>query len=37
MNTKKVWLVTGTSKGLGLSLVQQLLKKGYNVAATTRD
>ncbi len=37
MNTKKVWLVTGASKGLGLSLVQQLVKKGYNVAATTRD
>lgn len=37
MNTKKAWLVTGASKGLGLSLVQQLVKEGYNVAATSRD
>lgn len=37
MNTAKVWLVTGASKGLGLSLVQQLLQKGYKVAATSRD
>ncbi|SKB38022.1 NADP-dependent 3-hydroxy acid dehydrogenase YdfG [Parapedobacter luteus] len=37
MNTKKVWFVTGASKGLGLSLVQALLKAGYAVAATSRD
>lgn len=36
MNTKKVWLVTGASKGLGLSLVKMLLNKGYSVAATSR-
>lgn len=36
MNTKKVWFVTGASKGLGLSLVKQLLKEGYQVAATSR-
>jgi len=36
MNTKKVWLVTGASKGLGLSLVKKLLNEGYQVAATSR-
>lgn len=34
---KKVWFVTGASKGLGLALVKQLLKEGYNVAATSRS
>lgn len=37
METKKVWFVTGASKGLGLILVQKLLREGYNVAATSRD
>jgi NAD(P)-dependent dehydrogenase (short-subunit alcohol dehydrogenase family) len=37
METKKVWFVTGASKGLGLVLVQKLLGNGYNVAATSRD
>ncbi|MBB5622201.1 NAD(P)-dependent dehydrogenase (short-subunit alcohol dehydrogenase family) [Pedobacter cryoconitis] len=37
MKPKKVWLVTGTSKGLGLTLVKKLLKEGYRVAATSRD
>jgi NAD(P)-dependent dehydrogenase (short-subunit alcohol dehydrogenase family) len=32
----KVWYITGTSKGLGLSLVKALLQQGYRVAATTR-
>lgn len=36
MNTKKVWFVTGSSKGLGLSLVKALLDQGYQVAATSR-
>ncbi|MBE9463207.1 oxidoreductase [Dyadobacter subterraneus] len=36
MDNKKVWFVTGASKGLGLSLVKQLLSAGYNVAATSR-
>lgn len=36
MNTKKVWLVTGASKGLGSSLVKRLLNEGYRVAATSR-
>lgn len=37
MNTKKVWLVTGASKGLGLALVKKLVEQGYNVAATSRE
>ena len=31
------WFVTGTSRGLGLELVTQLLARGENVAATTRS
>jgi len=31
------WFVTGTSSGLGLDLVTQLLQRGDNVAATTRS
>jgi NAD(P)-dependent dehydrogenase (short-subunit alcohol dehydrogenase family) len=37
MENQKVWFVTGASKGLGLSLVKQLLDKGYKVAATSRN
>ncbi|MBO0322392.1 SDR family NAD(P)-dependent oxidoreductase [Muricauda sp. CAU 1633] len=37
MDTKKVWLVTGASKGLGLALVKKLLDQGYPVAATSRS
>ncbi|GAB3705804.1 SDR family NAD(P)-dependent oxidoreductase [Spirosoma flavus] len=37
MDTQKVWFVTGASKGLGLSLVKQLLQAGYSVAATSRS
>jgi NAD(P)-dependent dehydrogenase (short-subunit alcohol dehydrogenase family) len=37
MTTKKIWFVTGASKGLGLTLVQQLLAEGYAVAATSRN
>lgn len=37
MDTKKVWFVTGASKGLGLSLVKKLLIQGYRVAATSRN
>jgi NAD(P)-dependent dehydrogenase (short-subunit alcohol dehydrogenase family) len=36
MDTKRVWFVTGASKGLGLSLAKQLLNAGYQVAATSR-
>jgi NAD(P)-dependent dehydrogenase (short-subunit alcohol dehydrogenase family) len=35
--SNKVWFVTGASKGLGLSLVNNLLKQGYRVAATSRN
>ena len=31
------WFVTGTSRGLGAELVRQLLRRGDNVAATTRS
>jgi NAD(P)-dependent dehydrogenase (short-subunit alcohol dehydrogenase family) len=37
METKKVWFVTGASKGLGFALVKRLLKEGYKVAASSRD
>lgn len=37
METKKVWFVTGASKGLGLSLIKKLLNEGYYVAATSRS
>jgi NAD(P)-dependent dehydrogenase (short-subunit alcohol dehydrogenase family) len=37
MGMKKVWFITGASKGLGLSLVNQLLKAGQYVAATSRN
>ncbi|WPO83935.1 SDR family NAD(P)-dependent oxidoreductase [Chryseobacterium sp. JJR-5R] len=36
METKKVWFVTGASKGLGLALVKKLLGQGYRVVATSR-
>jgi NAD(P)-dependent dehydrogenase (short-subunit alcohol dehydrogenase family) len=34
---RKVWLVTGSSSGFGLSTVKALLQHGYQVAATTRS
>ena len=37
MENKKVWFVTGASKGLGLALVKKLLSQGYKVAATSRN
>ncbi len=36
METKKVWFVTGASKGLGLALAKKLLEQGYRVVATSR-
>lgn len=36
-NNKKVWFITGASKGFGLSLVKQLLDAGQFVAATSRN
>jgi len=37
MDTRKVWLVTGASKGLGLTLVKKLLAANYRVVATSRN
>jgi len=37
MNNSKVWYVTGSSQGLGLTLVKKLLVSGYRVAATSRS
>ncbi|WP_346984579.1 SDR family NAD(P)-dependent oxidoreductase [Chryseobacterium sp. POE27] len=37
MNISKVWYITGASKGIGRSLVEQLLLRGYKVAATSRQ
>lgn len=36
-NNKKVWFITGASKGFGLSIVKQLLCAGHFVAATSRN
>ena len=36
MNSRKTWLITGASKGLGLTLAKKLLAQGYNVVATSR-
>ncbi|VXA92119.1 NADP-dependent 3-hydroxy acid dehydrogenase YdfG [Flavobacterium sp. 9AF] len=37
MSTKKVWFITGTSKGLGLALTKLALSQGHKVVATSRD
>src|ERR1700761_296144 len=37
MSGKKVWYITGASKGIGFALAQQLLSKGHSVAATSRS
>ena len=37
MSNKKVWLVTGCSKGLGKALVEELIAQGYSVAGTSRS
>lgn len=37
MEKQKVWFITGASKGLGLTLVKELLQQGYGVAATSRS
>ncbi|KAM9972825.1 hypothetical protein ACTFIR_012195 [Dictyostelium discoideum] len=34
---QKTWLISGSSKGLGFSLLIKLLKSGFNVAAFTRN
>jgi len=37
LENKKVWFVTGASKGLGLTLTKKLLDEGFRVAATSRS
>lgn len=37
MGNKKVWFITGASKGLGLELAKKLLAEGFKVAATSRN
>jgi len=37
MEAKKVWFITGSSKGLGLILAKKLLQKDYRVVAATRN
>ncbi|MCL4637640.1 MULTISPECIES: oxidoreductase [Olivibacter] len=37
MENKKVWFITGASKGLGLALAKQLLQIGHQVVATSRN
>ncbi|KAK5575013.1 hypothetical protein RB653_010268 [Dictyostelium firmibasis] len=36
LDNSKIWFVTGTSSGIGLSLVKKLLINGYKVSALTR-
>ncbi|KAM9985243.1 hypothetical protein ACTFIZ_008789 [Dictyostelium cf. discoideum] len=36
VNENKIWLITGTSSGIGLELVKKLLRHGYKVSALTR-
>jgi NAD(P)-dependent dehydrogenase (short-subunit alcohol dehydrogenase family) len=37
MTTKKVWLVTGAARGLGVEIVKAALSAGHAVVATGRD
>lgn len=36
-NNKKIWLITGVSRGLGKALAQAVLDRGYTVIGTTRS
>ncbi len=36
VSTSKVWLITGSSTGLGRALAQAALERGYRVVATAR-
>ena len=36
-NTDKVWLITGSSTGLGRALAQAVLERGYYLVATARQ
>jgi NAD(P)-dependent dehydrogenase (short-subunit alcohol dehydrogenase family) len=37
MPTPQVWLVTGSSRGLGLALAQAVLAEGHRLVATARN
>lgn len=37
MENLQTWFITGASRGFGLELAQQLLRRGHRVAATSRD
>lgn len=37
MNTRKVWLVTGAGRGMGVEIVKAALVAGHQVVATGRD
>ena len=37
MNDKKVWLITGAGRGLGLDIAKAALSAGHYVVATGRD
>ena len=37
MSNKKTAIVTGASGGIGAGLVEDFLKEGYNVVATSRN
>src|SRR5260221_12555531 len=37
MNNLKIWDITGSSQGLGLTLVKKVLENCYRVAATSRN
>jgi NAD(P)-dependent dehydrogenase (short-subunit alcohol dehydrogenase family) len=37
MVTKKVWLITGAGRGMGLDIAKSALAAGFNVVATGRN
>ena len=37
MNAKKVWLITGAGRGLGVHIVKATLAAGHDVVATGRN
>ena len=37
MTTKKVWLITGAGRGMGVDIAKAALAQGYKVVATGRN
>jgi len=37
MTTRKVWLITGAGRGMGLDIAKAVLAAGHKVVATGRD